>query len=73
MNGGTHNGINGFSNLRVKKYDANNVSLLAWQNNENEKVIDFYKKNGYIMTGENSQIYDDSIIIYDLYKFEKNI
>ena len=54
-------------------YDVNNISLLAWQNSENEKVIDFYKKNGYKMTGENSQIYDDSVIIYDLYKFEKNI
>ena len=54
-------------------YDVNKISLLAWQNNENEKVIDFYKKNGYRMTGENSQIYDDSVIIYDLYKFEKNI
>jgi len=54
-------------------YDVNKISLLAWQNNENEKVIDFYKKNGYRMTGENSQIYDESVIIYDLYKFEKNI
>ena len=33
----------------------------------------FYKKNGYIMSDEKSQIYDDSVIIYDLYKFEKNI
>ena len=54
-------------------YDVNKISLLAWQNSENDKVVDFYKKNGYIMTGENSQIYDDSVIIYDLYKFEKNI
>ena len=54
-------------------YDVNNISLLAWQNSENEKEIDFYKKNGYKLTGENSQIYDDSVIIYDLYKFEKNI
>ena len=56
-----------------EKYDTNNISLLAWQNSENEKVIDFYKKNGYIMSDEKSQIYDDSVIIYDLYKFEKNI
>ena len=54
-------------------YDVNKISLLAWQNSENDKVVEFYKKNGYIMTGENSQIYDDSVIIYDLYKFEKNI
>jgi ribosomal protein S18 acetylase RimI-like enzyme len=56
-----------------EKHNVNNISLLAWQNSENEKVVDFYKKNGYRMTGENSQIYDDSVIIYDLYKFEKNI
>ena len=54
-------------------YDVNKISLLAWQNSENDKVVEFYKKNGYTMIGENSQIYDDSIIIYDLYKFEKNI
>jgi len=54
-------------------YDVNKISLLAWQNSENDKVVEFYKKNGYTMTGENSQIYDDSVIIYDLYKFEKNI
>tara|TARA_B100001093_G_C26237499_1_gene762888 strand:- start:117 stop:485 length:369 start_codon:yes stop_codon:yes gene_type:complete len=54
-------------------YDVNNISLLAWQNSENDNVVEFYKKNGYKMTGENSQIYDDSVIIYDLYKFEKNI
>lgn len=56
-----------------EKHNVNNISLLAWQNSENEKVVDFYKKNGYIMSDEKSQIYDDSIIIYDLYKFEKNI
>ena len=54
-------------------YDVNKISLLAWQNSENDKVVEFYKKNGYRMTGENSQIYDDSVIIYDLYKFEKTI
>ena len=54
-------------------YDVNKISLLAWQNSENDKVVDFYKKNGYTMTGENSKIYDDSVIIYDLYKFEKKI
>ena len=65
--------LKNIENYVKEKHNVNNISLLAWQNSENEKVIDFYKKNGYIMSDEQSQLYDDSVNIYDLYKFEKNI
>jgi DNA polymerase II large subunit len=65
--------LKNIENYAKEKHNVNNISLLAWQNSENEKVIDFYKKNGYIMSDEKSQLYDDSVNIYDLYKFEKNI
>ena len=52
---------------------VNKVNLLAWQDSSSYNVINFFKKNGYKIINKNENGYDDSVIIYDLYHFEKDI
>ena len=69
-------GTNILSNIEkyVKNmYDVDKVNLLAWQDSSEENVINFFQKNGYKIINKNENGYDDSIIIYDLYHFEKYI
>ena len=55
-----------------KNYNSNRIELLAWQGNDN--VFDFFKKNGYNQElAKNHYIFDDSKIIYDLFKMYKKL
>ena len=65
--------INQFENYVKFKYDTKQIRLLAWQPQGSTNVLDFYCKNGYTEKEMLRMNYDDGIIIYDLYRFEKNI
>jgi hypothetical protein len=58
-------------NLSINTYNVNKINLLAWQPYGSTNVIDFFKKNNYIIENNDIQLYDDYINIYELYKFEK--
>jgi len=65
--------LNNIENYVKNIYDVNKVNLLAWQDSSSDNVINFFKKNGYKIINKNENGYDDSVIIYDLYHFEKDI
>ena len=58
-------------------YNVNTINVCAWQEygtgNDNDNVLNFYKKNGYHQLNKTPQIYDDSVFLYDLYTFQKEI
>lgn len=57
-----------------KTHDVNKIDLVAWQSSGNTDVCDFFKKNGYNEEiVKNPYVFDDSIVIYDLYKMYKNL
>ena len=47
------------------------ISLLGWQPSGSFNVVDFYKKNGYIISKAHSGVYDDSVTLFDLHQFYK--
>ena len=54
-----------------KDFSVQEISLLAWQPGGSFDVVDFYKKNGYIISKTHSGIYDDSVTLFDLHQFYK--
>ena len=65
--------LNNIEKYTKNIYNVNKVNLLAWQDSSNDNVINFFMKNGYKIIEKNENGYDDSVIIYDLYNFEKDI
>ena len=65
--------LNNIEKYTKNIYNVNKVNLLAWQDSSSDNVINFFKKNGYKIIDKNDNGYDDSLIIYDLYHFEKDI
>ena len=67
--------LNNVENYIKYKHNVENVNLLAWQQQGNSNICEFFEKNGYnyCEQNENIPIYDDSIHIYDLYKMNKNL
>ena len=65
--------LNNIEKYTKNIYNVNKVNLLAWQDSSSDNVINFFKKNGYKIININENGYDDSLIIYDLYHFEKDI
>jgi hypothetical protein len=55
----------------LKKYGVYKINVCAWQQMGSTDVLNFYKKNGYVLSDEKSTFYDDTIYIYDLYTLEK--
>lgn len=51
--------------LLKNDYNVNIIKLLAWQKS-NENLVDFYKKNNYLIENNIFNIYDDGQDIYDL-------
>ena len=47
------------------------IHLLAWQPYSSSEVIDFYKKNGYVVSNEKTEMYDDSSKMWDLVQMHK--
>jgi len=47
------------------------IHLLAWQPYSSSEVIDFYKKNGYVISNEKTEMYDDSSKMWDLVQMHK--
>ena len=47
------------------------INLLAWQPYSSSEVIDFYKKNGYVVSNEKTELYDDSSKMWDLVQMHK--
>lgn len=64
-----------FENYVKYNYNINKIDLLAWQPSNDNNVLNFFEMHGYyhLNPNENPEIYDDSIIIYDLYKLTKKI
>jgi ribosomal protein S18 acetylase RimI-like enzyme len=56
-----------------KSYFIREFHLLAWQPSGSYDVVDFYKKNGFQVTTDRVDTYDDSSILYDLYYMHKKI
>lgn len=50
-----------------RMHSVRDIRLLAWQPRGSYNVVDFYKKNGFDISSEHSDTYDDSSILYDLY------
>ena len=65
--------LNNIEKYTKNIYNVNKVNLLAWQDSSSDNVINFFRKNGYKIININENGYDDSLIIYDLYHFEKDI
>ena len=73
----------GYGSYFLKKFESyvqnvhnvNNISLLAWQPYGSDNVVKFFEKHGYKEENSenNRQIYDDSIVIYDLHKMWKSV
>lgn len=62
-----------FESFVNKKYDINYVSLLAYEPSGENKVVNFFEKNGYSKTCSAPQTYDDSILLYDLHEMFKKL
>ena len=57
--------------LRSQK--VSQISLLAQQPYSSQDVIDFYKKNGYVISNKQFDMYDDSTKMWDLIQMHKNL
>ncbi len=57
--------------LRSQK--VSQISLLAQQPYSSSEVIDFYKKNGYVISNKQFELYDDSTKMWDLVQMHKNL
>jgi GNAT superfamily N-acetyltransferase len=59
-------------NILRRQFDTYQVSLLAWQPYSSQEVVDFYKKNGYLISNyQTDVVYDDSTKMWDLVKMHK--
>jgi hypothetical protein len=65
--------LNNVEKYVKKEYNVDEIHLLAWEPSCGDNVINFFRKNGYVNINHSSQIYDDSITIFDLYKMWKKI
>lgn len=62
-----------FESYVTNIYNVNNISLLAWQPSGDSNVVDFFNKHGYNEYDcSEKQLYDDSVIIYNLHKMRKD-
>lgn len=61
------------SETALKSVNVNSIHLLAWLPFGSTHVLDFYQKNGYILTDDHIDIYDDYTQLYDLVKLNKQI
>jgi GNAT superfamily N-acetyltransferase len=50
-----------------RTHSVRDIRLLAWQPRGSYNVVEFYKKNGFDISSEHSDTYDDSSVLYDLY------
>lgn len=50
-----------------------NINLLAWQPCGSVNVVEFYQKNGYIISDNRVDTYDDQVQLYDLIRLHKLI
>ena len=58
-------------NILRSQFDTYQVSLLAHQPYSSQEVIDFYKKNGYVISNKQFDMYDDSTKMWDLVQMHK--
>ena len=64
--------LNSTENLLMLNQNLRNISLVAYQkDNIGNNLINFYKKNNYIIIKDNYNTYDDGEYIYNLYKMTK--
>jgi len=55
----------------LRSQNVSQVSLLAQQPYSSSEVIDFYKKNGYVISNKQFDMYDDSTKMWDLVQMHK--
>jgi len=61
-------------NTLRRQYDTYKLSLLAWQPYSSNEVVDFYKKNGYLISNyQTDSVYDDTVKMWDLIQMHKNL
>ena len=58
-------------NILRSDHQVTKISLLAWQPYSSDEVIKFYKKNGYVISNEKTELYDDSSKMWDLVQMHK--
>jgi GNAT superfamily N-acetyltransferase len=54
-------------------FRVTNIHLLAWQPCGSVNVVEFYQKNGYIISDNRVDTYDDQVQLYDLVRLHKLI
>jgi len=52
-------------------FQVSQIKLLAWLPDGSDIVVDFYKRNGFLVSNHTSMVYDDYTHVYDLVQMYK--